>query len=129
MTRLLAPTATAVGAAAAFTYVGLVDPNRPGHYPVCPLLRLTGIYCPGCGGLRSAHAIAHGDLTAALGFNALAVAAFGLFAVFLGLWFHRAARGRPMDLRFRPVQGWLIMALALVFMLVRNLPFGSVLAP
>ncbi len=31
---------------AAFAYVGTVDPNAPGHYPVCPLLHYTGLYCP-----------------------------------------------------------------------------------
>lgn len=72
--RLAAPVLTLAGAVAAFAYVGTVDPNEPGHYPLCPMLRLTGVLCPGCGGLRSAHAFAHGDLAAALGANAVAVA-------------------------------------------------------
>ena len=51
--RLAAPAGVLAAVAAAFAYVGTVDPNEPGHYPVCPLLRFTGLYCPGCGGLRS----------------------------------------------------------------------------
>ncbi|MGW6392262.1 DUF2752 domain-containing protein [Streptomyces sp. NPDC055103] len=127
--RLLAPVATLAGVAAAFAYVGTVDPNEPGHYPVCPLLRFTGLYCPGCGGLRSAHAFAHGDLPAALGANALAVIGYGLFAVVMVLWLIRAVRGVPMRLAISPVWWWGVGAVLALFTLVRNLPFGSALAP
>ncbi|MGA5065868.1 DUF2752 domain-containing protein [Streptomyces exfoliatus] len=127
--RLFAPVATLAGVAAAFAYVGAVDPNEPGHYPVCPLLRFTGVYCPGCGGLRSAHAFAHGDLTAALGANALAVIGYGLFGVLMTFWLIRAFRGEPMRLAISSVWWWGIGAVLALFTLVRNLPFGSALAP
>ncbi|MFE5974624.1 DUF2752 domain-containing protein [Streptomyces sp. NPDC056460] len=127
--RLLAPGATLAGVAAAFAYVGTVDPNEPGHYPVCPLLRFTGLYCPGCGGLRSAHAFVHGDLPAALGANALAVVGYGLFGVLMVVWLIRVIRGVPMRLAVSPVLWWGIGAVLALFTLVRNLPFGSALAP
>ncbi|MEU6868187.1 DUF2752 domain-containing protein [Streptomyces sp. NPDC046876] len=128
--RLASPLLTLAGAVAAFAYVGAVDPNEPGHYPVCPLFRVTGILCPGCGGLRSAHAFAHGDLITALGQNALAVAAYFVFAGFMAVWLAGAWRGAPTP-RF-VVKGpywWALGGLALVFCVVRNLPFGSALAP
>ncbi|MFE6711242.1 DUF2752 domain-containing protein [Streptomyces sp. NPDC057695] len=127
--RLLPPVAALAGVAAAFAYVGTVDPNEPGHYPVCPLLRFTGVYCPGCGGLRSAHAFVHGDLPAALGANALAVVGYGLFAVLMTVWLIRAVRGVPMRLAVSPVLWWGIGGVLALFTLVRNLPFGSALAP
>ncbi|MFI2736359.1 DUF2752 domain-containing protein [Streptomyces sp. NPDC018711] len=127
--RLAAPVGVLAGVVAAFTYVGAVDPNEPGHYPVCPLLRFTGIYCPGCGGLRSAHAVAHGDLQAALGANALAVVGYGIFAVVMAVWLVRAVRGLPMRVTVSPVWWWGIGAVLGLFTLVRNLPFGSALAP
>ncbi|WP_190157375.1 DUF2752 domain-containing protein [Streptomyces litmocidini] len=127
--RLLPPVATLAGVVAAFAYVGAVDPNEPGHYPVCPLLRFTGLYCPGCGGLRSAHAFAHGDLPAALGSNALAVVGYGIFAVVMAVWLVRAVRGVPMRLAVSPVWWWGTGAVLALFTLVRNLPFGSALAP
>ncbi|GAA2806276.1 DUF2752 domain-containing protein [Streptomyces showdoensis] len=127
--RLLAPLGTLAGVAAAFAYVGTVDPNEPGHYPVCPLLRFTGVYCPGCGGLRSAHAFVHGDLGAALGANALAVVGYGVFVVVVTVWLIRAVKGVPMRLSVSPVLWWGIGAVLAVFTLVRNLPFGSALAP
>ncbi|WP_328925192.1 DUF2752 domain-containing protein [Streptomyces sp. NBC_00190] len=128
--RLAAPVLTLAAAAAAFAYVGTVDPNEPGHYPVCPLLRLTGILCPGCGGLRSAHAFAHGDLTTAFGANALAVVGYFVFAGFMTLWLVRAYRGGPVPrLALRPPYWWAIGVVGLTFAVVRNLSFGSALAP
>ncbi len=127
--RLAAPLATLAAVAGAFAYVGAVDPNEPGHYPVCPLLALTGIYCPGCGGLRSAHAFVHGDLPAALGSNAAAVAGYLAFAVVWVVWVVRAARGRPTRIVLAPAWWWLIGSLLAVFSVVRNLPFGTLLAP
>ncbi|MFE9932418.1 DUF2752 domain-containing protein [Streptomyces sp. NPDC005533] len=128
--RLAVPASYLAGAFAAFAYVGTVDPNEPGHYPVCPLFRLTGILCPGCGGLRSAHAFAHGDLVTALGANALAVTGYLVFAGFMSLWLVRAFRGGPAPrIVMRAPYWWGLGALALAFVVVRNLSFGSMLAP
>ncbi|MDX3450448.1 DUF2752 domain-containing protein [Streptomyces sp. ME02-8801-2C] len=127
--RVALPGGVLAAVAGAFAYVGTVDPNEPGHYPVCPLLRLTGVYCPGCGGLRSAYAFVHGDWATALGANALAVAGYLAFAVLWTVWVVRAARGRPMRIDLGPVQLWSLGALLLVFTVVRNLPFGGWLHP
>ncbi|WP_420000312.1 DUF2752 domain-containing protein [Streptomyces boninensis] len=127
--RLAAPAAALTGVLAAFAYVGAVDPNESGHYPACPVLAFTGVYCPGCGGLRSAHAFAHGDLATAVSSNVLAVAAFAFAAYVLTTWFVRAARGRPLQLPFNRIGGWSVVAVLAVFMVVRNLPFGAALAP
>ena len=127
--RLAVPAGVLAAVTGAFAYVGTVDPNEPGHYPVCPLYGLTGLYCPGCGGLRSAHAFIHGDLLAALHDNAAGVAAYLGFAVLWTVWVVRAVRGQPV--RFEPgrVQMWAVGALLLVFTVVRNLPFGGWLHP
>ncbi|MDF3297050.1 DUF2752 domain-containing protein [Streptomyces tropicalis] len=127
--RLAAPAGTLAAVAAAFAYVGAVDPNEPGHYPVCPLLRYAGLYCPACGGLRSAHAFVHGDLLGALRDNAPATAGFVAFAVFWVLWTAGAARGRPPRFEPGPVTLWSLGALLVVFTVVRNLPFGGWLHP
>ncbi|MEU6572949.1 DUF2752 domain-containing protein [Streptomyces sp. NPDC046805] len=127
--RLAAPAGVLAAVAGAFAYVGTVDPNQPGHYPVCPLYRLTGLYCPGCGGLRSAHAFIHGDLPAALQDNAVAVVAYGIFVVLWTMWAVRAARGRPLGIEPGPLQMWSLGAVLLAFTVVRNLPFGGWLHP
>jgi hypothetical protein len=127
--RLWIPAAALAAVGGAFAYVAAVDPNEPGHYPVCPLWRFTGLYCPGCGGLRSAHAFAHGDLATALQDNALAVAAFLALAALWTVWVVRAARGRPVRLELRPAALWALGASVLVFTVLRNLPFGAWLHP
>jgi hypothetical protein len=127
--RLSTPLGVAASVAAAFAYVGSVDPNQPGHYPVCPLLQATGIYCPGCGGLRSAYAVVHGDLGTAFGANALAVIGYGVFAVVWAVWLVRAISGRRFALVLRSAYWWPLGGLLLAFTVVRNLPFGSALAP
>lgn len=127
--RLAVPAGLFAAVAAAFAYVGAVDPARPGHYPVCPLFRLTGLYCPGCGGLRSAHAFVHGDLLAALRDNAPAVAGYLGFAALWAVWVVRAARGRPLRIDLTPARLWAVGAVLLVFTVVRNLPFGGWLHP
>ncbi|MGC5362554.1 DUF2752 domain-containing protein [Streptomyces sp. DT24] len=127
--RLAAPVGAMAAVVAAFGYVATVDPNEPGHYPVCPMLRVTGLFCPGCGGLRSAHAFAHGDLAAAFGSNAVAVVGYGVFAVVWVLWTLRANRGVPARTVLRPVHWWAVGALLVAFTVVRNLPFGAALAP
>lgn len=127
--RLAVPAGVLAAVVGAFAYVGTVDPNEPGHYPACPLLQYTGIYCPGCGGLRSAHAVVHGDFLTALQDNAMAVAGYALFAVVWTVWVVRAVRGRPLRIDPGPVQLWSAGALLLVFTVVRNLPFGDWLHP
>ncbi|CAM5344866.1 hypothetical protein GCM10010378_50870 [Streptomyces viridochromogenes] len=127
--RVAVPAGVLAAVAGAFAYVGAVDPNEPGHYPACPLLEYTGIFCPGCGGLRSAHAVVHGDLAAALQDNALAVAGYALFAVLWTVWVIRSVRGRPLRIDLAPAHLWALGALTVVFTVVRNSPFGVRLHP
>lgn len=127
--RLALPAGVLAAVAAAFAYVGTVDPGEPGHYPVCPLFRVTGLYCPGCGGLRSAHAFIHGDFLTALTDNAPAVAGYVLFAVLWTVWAARSIRGRSFRINLSPVYMWSLGTVWLVFTVVRNLPFGGWLHP
>src|SRR5690349_3438001 len=47
-------------------YVGIGNPHSPSFgFPTCPFYAVTGLYCPGCGGLRMTHDLLHGDLAAA----------------------------------------------------------------
>ncbi|MGW7073684.1 DUF2752 domain-containing protein [Streptomyces sp. NPDC054855] len=127
--RLAVPLGVLGPVIGAFAYVATVDPNEPGHYPACPLLQLTGVFCPGCGGLRSAHAFIHGDLVTALGANALAVVGYGVFAVLWTLWAARAVRGRRLRIELGSAQLYGLGVLIALFTLVRNLPFGAWLHP
>lgn len=127
---VLAPLAVAAAAAAGVIFVGLVDPNQPGHYPTCPFLMLTGLYCPGCGGLRAVHALAHGDLVAALGLNPFVVVMIPVAVLLWGRWAVFSWQGkRYAGKTIHPAYVWTFLGLMIVFWIVRNVPFGKFLAP
>jgi hypothetical protein len=127
---LLAPLGVAAATGAVFGFVGTVDPNQPGHYPTCPFLWVTGLYCPGCGTLRTVHALAHLDPVAALGLNPLAVAMIPFLLFWWGRWVVRAWQGRPRRTTLaHPAWLWAFIAIVMVYWVVRNLPFGAFLAP
>lgn len=115
--------ATAAVGAAALTYIGVVDPHRPGAvFPFCPFKLLTGLDCPACGGLRMTHDVLHGNLPAAVMDNAFLLAGLPLLALW-SLWRWR----RGQQIVTTPV---LVVAglAALGWTIVRNLP-GFPLVP
>ena len=110
-------------AAAALTYVGLVDPHRPGSlFPPCMFKAVTGWNCPGCGGLRMTHDLLHGDLPAAVVDNVFVLVGLPLLALW-SLW--RVRRGRPV---FTPAVLAVVAVGSVVWTIVRNLP-GFPLVP
>ena len=103
--------------------IGYFNPVTAGFFPACPLYTTTGIYCPGCGMTRGFHALLHGDILSAFHFNAL-LPFFGfIFGYVLLSVFLVAVRGYGLNYKmFRP---WLVygfMGIALVFMVLRNIP-------
>ncbi len=100
------------------------DPEHSNFFPICPLLNLTGIACPGCGLTRGFHALFHGDFVRALDYNAMIpIYAILLIILYVSLIL-TAVRGRGLNLeRFPSWFGYLILAVALLFMVIRNLPF------
>jgi hypothetical protein len=115
--RVAAVVVTALAADQAF------DPNRT-HVPLCPLHALTGIWCPFCGGLRSAYELTRLHLSAALHDNLVVVAAA---PVVLALWIDGILRERSgLGRRRIPRPAVLAVVVALIaFTVVRNLPVGT----
>lgn len=100
------------------------NPTTAGFFPACPLHTMTGLNCPGCGMTRGFHQLFHGDISGALHFNALLpffILFFGYLFVSLFLTFIRG-RGLSFGI-FKPKVIYAFMLLAMVFFLVRNLPF------
>jgi hypothetical protein len=132
--RLAAPVAVALAAIAATAYLGVVDPNEPGHYPLCPTKALTGLDCPGCGGLRAVHSLVHLDLVGALDHNAFVVLlvlpiAFALWAAWLVRAWRDPDRPDPDDRQPSrwtgaslqgPLAVWSFVAVMVAFVVVRN---------
>jgi len=123
---LLLPLAVGAATAVAALYVAAVDPNRPGHYLVCPVYLLTGMYCAGCGGLRATHDLLHGDLAGAWAMNPLWVLIAPVLVVAWLRWVARVARPGAGGRRpARAAPGWLpwaFLTTLIGYSVVRNLP-------
>ena len=123
--RLVAPLATLVGALAGLGYLAAVDPNQPGHYPLCPTQALFGVDCPGCGVMRGTHDLVTGNVSGALDHNLLLVVFVPLAVVLWVRWLGRSWRGEERAVtheQFRRRNMVMIIGLVLVlaFGVVRN---------
>ena len=97
----------------------------------CPFRAVTGWDCPLCGGTRMGDALLHGDVSAAFGFNPLAVVGLFVLGILGVLWAVEAAGGpavrlpRPLADRLQRVRPshWLVAGLvvAVIYTLARNL--------
>jgi hypothetical protein len=119
----------AVAALAAAAMVFFLNPATHRFYPVCQFHKLTGLNCPGCGMTRSVFALLHGNIQTAIRDNALLVGVICLLALRGGWWtWKKIASGR--ELEFFPGKWlWPLLALALGFGVVRNLPMFAFLSP
>ena len=109
--------------AGALAYIGIRDPHAPGFgFPGCPFHLLTGLNCPGCGGLRMTHDLLHGDIAAAVVDNVFLLVGLPMLAAWLLV---RWRRGQPL----MPKPAIIVIAVAAItWTVVRNLP-GFPLVP
>ena len=127
---LRAPLLVGAAGAAATALLHGRDPHAAGAYGYCPFLAVTGHPCPGCGGLRAVNDLSHGDVVAALSSNLFAVALVATLAVAWTAWVARRIRGvddRMVVLSDRTLG--VVLAVAVVFGVARNTPWGAWLAP
>ena len=129
--RLQGPTLLAGGVLAASLLLHLRDPHQGGSYAYCPWLMLTGTYCPGCGGLRAVNDLTNGDVLGAASSNLLFVGSLPFIAVWWLRSFADGWRGvqRRVSDRTAYVVLAVVLALTMVFWVVRNVPFAGWLAP
>ena len=130
--RALAAPALAAGlglAAAALLHVR--DPHGSGSYGFCPFLSLTGLPCPGCGGLRAVNDLTRGDVVAALSSNALAVLVVAATVVLWCVWAVRRASGDTTArmVSLSTTSGLAVLLAFGVFGVLRVTPWGAWLAP
>lgn len=126
----MAPAGTMVAGAAGCTLLALVDPNQPGRYPLCPFRALTSLPCPACGSLRGMHALLRGDVVGAAGFNVLLLIALPAVIYAWLVWASTQVGGPALPRpRLQPGLQWGLLAVALTFGVLRNLPAFAVLAP
>lgn len=94
------------------------DPEGSVIFPKCPFLSLTGYQCPGCGSQRAIHALLHGDIGAAWGYNAALVMFLPVIALLImaealkGRYprFHRTINSLPVMVgSFVALTAWWIL--------------------
>ncbi len=119
-----------VGGLAVAMTLFLVDPHEPGHYPSCPFLAITGLYCPGCGALRATHDLLHGDVLGAVARNPLTLLALPYLLLGLVAWIMRTSGlPAPRSTSLPASTIWLILGVVLAFTVLRNLPGWIWLSP
>lgn len=127
--RLVRPALVAGGVTAATGYVSAVDPNQPGHYPVCPTYALAGIYCPGCGMLRATHDLTHLDLAGAMARNPLAPFLLAALVLLFVVWARARWRGRPLTWDPPRWMPWVLAAGFVAYTVARNVPGWTWVSP
>lgn len=105
---------TAVCAGALLLY--FFAPSEHAFYPRCIFHMATGLSCPGCGSLRAAHSLLHGDFAAAFRFNPLPFVLAPLAGVAWAVY-------RPSSLSALPAKWiWTLLGVIVAFGILRNLP-------
>jgi hypothetical protein len=118
-----APLGVLAGGLAGCAYLASHDPSDPATpMPACPFHAVTGLWCPGCGGLRMVHALLHGRLAEAAHDNPVLLAASPLLLALLLAWSWASLRGERFTLRLGPRTAAAVFALLVAWTVVRNLP-------
>lgn len=97
--------------AAALVPLFLLNPEQHA-FPSCTFYKLSGLYCPGCGGTRAAHALLHGHLGAAFAKNQLI---FFILPTALVLHIRK-------DWCQKPAVAWTIVVVVIAYWILRNIP-------
>ncbi len=96
----------------------------------CPFYELTGLCCPGCGSGRAATALVRGHFAEAFRYNPLLIL-LGIPFGFVAIW-ELLAYTLPCRMRRCIIPQWLawtLLAVIVIFWILRNIPLFSFLAP
>jgi hypothetical protein len=126
-------TAPAVWAGAGLAATGLLtarDPHVRGTWGFCVFRSVTGVPCPGCGGLRAVNDLAHGHVAAALASNGYAVLSLAGLGLWWVAWVAARLRGAAVPLGQHVVRLSLLWAGGFaLFGVLRLLPPFTALQP
>jgi hypothetical protein len=124
------PLLLGAGGAAATVALHLRDPHQAGSWGQCPFLFVTGLPCPGCGGLRAVNDLTRGDVLGALSSNAAAVALVAVMGLAWVVWVVRRWRGKDVPwVRLSKPWAFAVVAVLAVFAVLRWTPWGVALRP
>ena len=119
-TTKIAIAVTPFAAIAALAFLYSHDPSAHTFYPRCIFHVLTGLQCPGCGATRALYQMLHGNILAALRFNALFVLASPALAVATTNEAIARWNGRATNLTRSPWISWAIAVVIIGWGVMRN---------
>lgn len=97
--------------------------QKLGGLPPCMLHRLTGYYCPGCGGTRAVKALFQGKILLSIYYHPIVV-----YTAAVGGWFmvsqtiERLSHGKwHIGFHYRDIYLWIALAIVVLNCLVKNL--------
>ena len=118
-----------VSAALVAIAVGMLrvfNPATAWFFPPCPFRAVTGYLCPGCGTLRALHQLLNGHVAAAFKLNPLMMVLLPCVGYAGASDVLEAVFGRGLPRVFiRPVYIWMLLAIIILFWIVRNTPLAA----
>ncbi len=100
------------------------NPAEFSFFPKCPFHYFTGFDCPGCGSQRALHALLHGEILKAAGYNLLFLLSLPFLAVQFGHQAFLRISRRPLtrNIFSRPPTRKVIWIIVITFWILRNVP-------
>lgn len=94
-------------------------------YPPCIFKKITNLQCPGCGSARACYHLLHGNFLIAVNYNLLVTGFLPLIALegFSRVFKFKDQRGSKLQVIRNHVRPMLVLAIVVIFWIVRNLPF------
>lgn len=88
----------------------------------CLFYKITGLYCPGCGGTRSVQAVLSGHLAASVRYNPIV-----MYGLIIYLWYmlsntieYLSKHRIKIGMKYRDTYFWIGLGIILVFCIIRN---------
>lgn len=98
-------------------------PSENPHIPACPMYKMTGLYCPGCGSTRATHYLLNGQLALAFRHNPLLLVSLPVIGVLLARWFYTYYYRKEVTLPFQSAIYRGILVVFVAFFVLRNIPW------
>lgn len=98
-----------------------VEPTNV-NLPKCFFHQITGLHCPGCGVQRSFHALLHGHISTAMGYNLLFVLCLPLI-IYVAVGYVLGKEPSTSSIVYKPNFSSTVLIVVVSFWVLRNLPF------
>lgn len=108
-----------------FLYFNYYRQNGDEWSVQCQFFKITGFYCPGCGGQRAFDALLHGEFIKAMRFNTLIyliLPFLGYCYILLGIYFIWGKKAIFNKMRLSVNLGYAFLIILLLFFILRNIP-------